>query len=191
MSPNPPPPRAQRILFVISKVGSQHFHVSDVLFLVLHKAVFKRHPSTQSSKLCLGIYISAPQSPGLVLLFSQKSTSTCDIDRKMFTPVEATIGALLLSQATTTLLLNNGRILGASSLIAGSVSAPGLNNIPILAGIGLSAGFVTFFVPWLLPNYDNVVEIFGSWTWILSGLVVGMGTKVFPSVHSVQVFFSW
>lgn len=109
----------------------------------------------------------------------------------MFTPVEATIGALLLSQATTTLLLNNGRILGASSLIAGSVSAPGLNNIPILAGIGLSAGFVAFFVPWLLPNYDNVVEIFGSWTWILSGLVVGMGTKVFPSVHSVQVFFSW
>lgn len=42
---------------------------------------------------------------------------------------------------------------------------------------------MTFLVPELLPNYDNIVEIFGNWTWILAGLMVGTGTKVSPSFH--------
>lgn len=96
----------------------------------------------------------------------------------MFTPVEASIGALIFGQATTTLLLSNGRILGASSIMAGSFSAPTLNNVPVIAGMGLSALGASVFAPRLLPKYDSVNEIFGSWTWVLAGLIVGMGTKV-------------
>lgn len=98
--------------------------------------------------------------------------------REMFTPVEASVGALILGQATTTLLLNNGRVLGASSIMAGSFLAPTLSNIPIIAGMGLSALGASTFTPRLLPKYDSVNEIFGSWTWVLAGLVVGMGAKV-------------
>lgn len=97
----------------------------------------------------------------------------------MFTPVETSIGALLLAQATTTLLFNNGRVLGASSIMAGAFFNPDMNNIPVIMGVGLSTIGVSQFVPWLLPNYDNVVEVFGVWTWILAGVIVGMGAKVY------------
>lgn len=99
----------------------------------------------------------------------------------MFTPVEASIGALIFGQATTTLLLNNGRVLGASSIMAGSFLAPTLSNIPIIAGMGLSALGASTFAPRLLPKYDSVNEIFGSWTWVLAGLIVGIGAKVWVS----------
>lgn len=95
----------------------------------------------------------------------------------MFTPIGASIGGLLFGQATTTLLLNNGRILGASSIMSGSILTPNLNNVPIVAGMGLSALGASILSPRLLPNYDSANEIFGGWTLILAGLIVGMGTK--------------
>ncbi|KAL7268681.1 hypothetical protein RUND412_008686 [Rhizina undulata] len=96
----------------------------------------------------------------------------------MFTPIETSVGALLLHQATSTLLLNNGRVLGASSILGGSIFSPSMSNVPVILGMGIATAGASLFAPGVLPSYDVVQEIFGPWTGIIAGLVVGVGTKL-------------
>lgn len=101
----------------------------------------------------------------------------------MFTPVNTSLGALLLFQGSSGLLLHNGKVFGISSLLSGCVFKPGLDNLPIIAGLVSSLAPVYLFVPSLIPTYPAAPS---SWKSVAStlglGLLVGWGTKV--SVHS-------
>jgi len=96
----------------------------------------------------------------------------------MFTPVESSFGAFLLHLSTTHLLLGNGRVLGASGVLGGAFWKPDGHNIPLLAGMGISALGTWYFDMWWKPSYAGTPEVFGGWTWVICGLLVGVGTKV-------------
>jgi len=97
----------------------------------------------------------------------------------MFTPVNTILGALLLHEASSGLLLHTGRVFGISSLLSGSVTRPNLDNLPMIAGLVSSVVPAYTFAPSLLPTYpalaagwEAVLAVFGM------GLLVGWGTKV-------------
>ncbi|PGH14693.1 hypothetical protein AJ79_02859 [Helicocarpus griseus UAMH5409] len=96
----------------------------------------------------------------------------------MFTPVDTSLGALLLYQGSSGLLQHNGRVFGISSLLSGSVAKPSRDNVPIIAGLVSSILPVYFFAPSLLPTYPPLGS---SWEAALAtlgtGFVVGWGTK--------------
>lgn len=97
----------------------------------------------------------------------------------MFTPVHTSLGALLLFQGSTGLLLHNGAVFGISSLLSGCVFNPSRDNVPIIAGLVSSVAPVLVFSPSLIPSYPAAP---GSWTSLLStlgtGFLLGWGTKV-------------
>ena len=97
----------------------------------------------------------------------------------MFTPIHTSLGALLLFQGSSGLLLHNGAVFGISSLISGCVFNPSRNNIPIIAGLVSSAAPIYWLAPSLLPSYPPVPD---SWASIAStlgvGFLLGWGTKV-------------
>ncbi|PUU73220.1 hypothetical protein B9Z19DRAFT_1005491 [Tuber borchii] len=95
----------------------------------------------------------------------------------MFTPVESSFGAFLLHLSTTHLLLGNGRVLGASGVLGSAFWKPDGHNIPLLVGMGISALGAWYFDTWWKPSNAGAPEIFGGWTWVICGLLVGVGTK--------------
>ncbi|KAL2870256.1 YeeE/YedE family protein [Aspergillus lucknowensis] len=96
----------------------------------------------------------------------------------MFTPVHTSLGALLLYQGSSGLLLHNGAVFGISSLLAGSVLSPNQDNIPIIAGLLSGVVPIYLFMPSLLPVYPAAPD---SWATLLStvgtGFLLGWGTK--------------
>lgn len=74
----------------------------------------------------------------------------------MFTIVDTAIGALLLHQATTTLLFNNGSILGASGLLRTFISTRSLTIVLFFAGMALSYVLMNCLAPEVLPEYPIV-----------------------------------
>ncbi|PYH47368.1 YeeE/YedE family protein [Aspergillus saccharolyticus JOP 1030-1] len=96
----------------------------------------------------------------------------------MFTPVHTSLGALLLYQGSSGLLLHNGAVFGISSLLAGSLLRPSWENVPIIAGLVSSLVPVALFMPSLIPAYPTAPD---SWTALLStlatGFLLGWGTK--------------
>lgn len=97
----------------------------------------------------------------------------------MFTPVHTSLGALLLFQGSSGLLLHNGAVFGISSLLSGSVLRPSRDNVPIIAGLLSSVVPVYLFVPSLIPLYPPGPN---SWASVAStlatGFLLGWGTKV-------------
>lgn len=97
----------------------------------------------------------------------------------MFTPIHTSLGALLLFQGSSGLLLHNGAVFGISSLIAGSVFNPSRENLPILAGLVSSAVPISWFAPSLLPSYPAAPNTLASIASTLGvGFLLGWGTKV-------------
>ncbi|KAA8649010.1 hypothetical protein EYZ11_000810 [Aspergillus tanneri] len=96
----------------------------------------------------------------------------------MFTPVHTSLGALLLFQGSSSLLLHNGAIFGISSLLSECVFNPSRQNVPIVAGIISSIAPIWIFVPSLIPNYPPAPS---SWASLVStlgaGFLLGWGTK--------------
>ncbi|PLB54574.1 hypothetical protein P170DRAFT_460680 [Aspergillus steynii IBT 23096] len=96
----------------------------------------------------------------------------------MFTPVHTSLGALLLFQGSTGLLVHNGAVFGISSLLSGCVFNPSRDNVPIIAGLVSSVVPVLFFSPSLIPSYPSTPS---SWTSLVStlgtGFLLGWGTK--------------
>ncbi|KAH0558737.1 hypothetical protein GP486_004619 [Trichoglossum hirsutum] len=91
----------------------------------------------------------------------------------MFTPLQTALGALLLHQASSTLLFNNGQILGASSIIAQSISGSGGEDVWLLAGMAVGAMLVRAVMPELVPTYGSE-----EWWWAaLMAVMVGWGTR--------------
>ncbi|PGH14092.1 hypothetical protein AJ80_06097 [Polytolypa hystricis UAMH7299] len=88
----------------------------------------------------------------------------------MFTPVDTSLGALLLYQGSAGLLQHTGKVLGISSLLSGSVTRPGWENLPIITGLISSIAPVYLFAPALLPKYPSLL-----YTWEAAAATVGTG----------------
>lgn len=91
----------------------------------------------------------------------------------MFTPIETTIGALLIQSATTSYLLTVGATVGFSSVLGG---LPQLNpqSIYICLGMALSLALTYNYLPDFIPEFSTDIP----WhRFLISGLLVGFGTK--------------
>lgn len=101
----------------------------------------------------------------------------------MFTPVDTSLGALLLHQGASGLLQHNGRVFGISSFLSGCVGSPSLDNVPVILGLVSSIAPVSYLAPSLLPHYPATP---GTWEAAVItagiGFLVGWGTKV-SSLH--------
>ncbi|KAJ6080130.1 hypothetical protein N7467_009883 [Penicillium canescens] len=96
----------------------------------------------------------------------------------MFTPVHTTLGALLLFQGSSGLLLHNGAVFGISSLLSGIAFNPSRDNVPIIAGLVSSVVPVYLFAPSLIPSYPAAPHSWASAAATLGvGFLLGWGTK--------------
>jgi hypothetical protein len=107
----------------------------------------------------------------------------------MFTPLETTIGAVLLHQSTSILLHNNGTILGASEYMRRLVSKPTVGVAAFFAGIIASLPLLQVVLPELLTKYPPMPSTSGqALVTVAMGLLVGWGTKVsIPRTSATQV----
>lgn len=135
----------------------------------------------------------------------------------MFTPVNTSIGALLLFSGSFGLLLHNGRVFGISSMLRTCLLNPSLclprkdsksaraddddidqvhhddqedQNFPALAGLITAPLLVKLVVPSLLPSYaDSAVA---STFWMSAAAILGTGilTGWGTKVSSVASVFS-
>ncbi|KAF9888779.1 hypothetical protein FE257_008355 [Aspergillus nanangensis] len=96
----------------------------------------------------------------------------------MFTPVHTTLGALMLFQGSSGLLLNNGAVFGISSMLSGVVFNPNRDNLPVIAGLISSVAPICLLIPSLIPSYPSAPN---SWATLAStlgtGFLLGWGTK--------------
>ncbi|KAF1999072.1 YeeE/YedE family integral membrane protein-like protein [Amniculicola lignicola CBS 123094] len=96
----------------------------------------------------------------------------------MFTPIETSIGAFLLHQGSSTLLFQNGAVMGASGYMRKIVSSPTRGTLAFFAGMALSFLPLKVFLPELATVYPPVPT-----TWpaaivtAVVGALVGWGTK--------------
>lgn len=105
----------------------------------------------------------------------------------MFTPVESALGALLLQQASTTLLFSNGCILGASGQLRGLLTGPSSRNIAFVLGMALSLFIVKTLFPTFIPEYPDVQQNWHDSLWIVgAGVLTGYGTKVSAKICCVE-----
>lgn len=97
----------------------------------------------------------------------------------MFTPVESALGAILLQQASTALLFNNGCVLGASGQLRGILTGPTFKTSAFIAGMALSVFVTKTIFPTLIPHYDVPQQDWNDSLWIVGlGTLTGYGTKV-------------
>jgi hypothetical protein len=97
----------------------------------------------------------------------------------MFTPVETSIGAILLHQATSNLLYQNGDILGASGLLRQLFTAPTTETMAFFIGMATSYLPLKALAPQLLTSYSAVpMTIHTAFLTASVGALIGLGTKV-------------
>ncbi|KAJ5400692.1 hypothetical protein N7465_011181 [Penicillium sp. CMV-2018d] len=96
----------------------------------------------------------------------------------MFTPIHTTLGALLLFQGSSGLLVHNGAVFGISSLLSGCAFNPSRDNVPIIAGLVSSIVPVYLLAPSLIPEYPAPPHSWASAAATLGvGFLLGWGTK--------------
>lgn len=97
----------------------------------------------------------------------------------MFTPVNTSLGALLLFQGSSGLLFHNGAVFGISSLVSGCVFNPSRDNVPIVLGMVSSILPVYMLSPSLIPSYPLPPQTLASAATTMGvGFLLGWGTKV-------------
>jgi len=97
----------------------------------------------------------------------------------MFTPVETSIGAVLLHQATSNLLYQNGNILGASGFLRQVLAAPTKETVAFFAGMAASYFPLKTFLPQLMTSYPTVpITVPAALATAAVGALIGLGTKV-------------
>jgi hypothetical protein len=97
----------------------------------------------------------------------------------MFTPVETSIGAVLLHQATSNLLYQNGNILGISGLLRQVLTTPTKETIAFFVGMATSYLPLKALAPQLLTSYPVMpVTVQDALVTISIGVLIGLGTKV-------------
>ena len=97
----------------------------------------------------------------------------------MFSPVETTIGAILLHQATSNLLYQNGTILGASGYLRQVFLTPTRELLAFFTGMAISYIPLKALAPQLITSYP-VMQIISpaSAATVAIAALVGWGTKV-------------
>ncbi|KAF2785866.1 YeeE/YedE family integral membrane protein [Melanomma pulvis-pyrius CBS 109.77] len=97
----------------------------------------------------------------------------------MFTPIETSIGALLLHQATSVLLFQNGTVLGASGYMRRLFSTPTRGTLAFFVGMAASILPLKLFLPELVTVYPPVPSTLqAALVTVGVGALVGWGTKV-------------
>lgn len=97
----------------------------------------------------------------------------------MFTPVETSIGALLLHQATSNLLYQNGSVLGLSGLLRRLMTAPTVEVLAFFAGMAASYPLLGSLVPELVVGYPSISITPQAILFTTSvAALIGWGTKV-------------
>ncbi|KAF2872913.1 YeeE/YedE family integral membrane protein [Massariosphaeria phaeospora] len=97
----------------------------------------------------------------------------------MFTPIETSIGALLLHQATSLLLYQNGTVLGASGYMHRLFSAPTKETLAFFVGMAASFISLNAFLPELVTSYPPAPATLQAALVTLGlGGLVGWGTKL-------------
>jgi hypothetical protein len=99
----------------------------------------------------------------------------------MFTPVETSVGAFLLHEATSVLLFQNGNVLGASGFLRQlfSSTGPTIGNLSFFAGMAASLLPLKLFLPELLTDYPSAPNTLqAALVTVGIGALVGWGTKV-------------
>ncbi|KAL5118964.1 hypothetical protein ACEQ8H_003093 [Pleosporales sp. CAS-2024a] len=97
----------------------------------------------------------------------------------MFTPIETSIGAILLHQATSTLLYQNGNVLGASGFLRQLLTAPSKDTIAFFVGMATSYLPLTAFVPQVLTSFPLAPTTLQAALVTLGvGALIGLGTKM-------------
>lgn len=97
----------------------------------------------------------------------------------MFTPIETTVGAVLLHQATSNLLYQNGNVLGLSGFLRLAMTAPTLETLAFFTGMAVSNLPLKLLVPELVTQYPSmpVTSQAALFTTSVAALI-GWGTKV-------------
>jgi hypothetical protein len=103
----------------------------------------------------------------------------------MFTPVETSIGALLLHQATSNLLYQNGSVLGLSGLLRRLMMAPNVEVAALFAGMAASYPVLGSLLPELVTRYPSI-SIVPQTVLFTTGVAafIGWGTKVCNAVDT-------
>ena len=97
----------------------------------------------------------------------------------MFAPVETSIGAILLHQATSNLLYQNGNILGASGFLRQLFAAPTKETIAFFVGMAASHFPLKALAPQLITSYPAVpMTLQPALVTMGVGALIGLGTKV-------------
>lgn len=97
----------------------------------------------------------------------------------MFTPIETSIGAFLLHEATSVLLFQNGNVLGASGFLRQLFSGPTKGTLSFFAGMAMSLVPLKVFLPELVTEYPSVpTTLQAALVTIGIGALVGWGTKL-------------
>ncbi|KAF1944177.1 YeeE/YedE family integral membrane protein-like protein [Clathrospora elynae] len=96
----------------------------------------------------------------------------------MFTPIETTIGALLLHQATSNLLYQNGDTLGVSGFLRKFFSTPTKETLAVFVGMAASYYPLKTLAPQLITTFPPLqITIQAASATIAVGALVGWGTK--------------
>ncbi|KAF2116559.1 YeeE/YedE family integral membrane protein-like protein [Lophiotrema nucula] len=96
----------------------------------------------------------------------------------MFTPIETSIGAVLLQQATSVLLFHNGSVLGASSLMHRVLNAPSKGLLAFFTGMAFSSLPLKLIIPELVTRYPPIpTNLQAGLITVGVGALVGWGTK--------------
>jgi hypothetical protein len=98
---------------------------------------------------------------------------------RMFTPIETTVGAVLLHQATSNLLYQNGNILGLSGYLRRLINAPTVELLAFFTGMAASYVPLKLLVPELITRYPSVPITVQSALFTTGvAALIGWGTKV-------------
>ena len=98
------------------------------------------------------------------------------IDWAHFTPGSAFVGGLLIGLAAAWLILENGRVLGASGLL-GELVPPRAGDWPWRAEALLGLVIAPFVARFLFAPAAPVIEADAA-TLVIGGLLVGFGTRL-------------
>lgn len=97
----------------------------------------------------------------------------------MFTPIETSIGALLLHQATSNLLYQNGSILGASELMRQLFTDPTKETLAFFVGMAASVLPLRALAPQFVTSFPTATMTLQAGLFTAGvGALVGWGTKV-------------
>lgn len=97
----------------------------------------------------------------------------------MFTPIETSVGALLLHQATSNLLYQSGSILGASEIMRQLFTDPTKETLAFFVGMAASVLPLRTLAPQLVTSFPTATMTLQAGLFTAAvGALVGWGTKV-------------